>query len=170
MDPLTALLAPFIPMAMLVIAVVAFLRVRLAKLKIVLDGWSLIAVAAIASGIVCFWMQRRLGAALDWTKLALDAPAVFILAVGGTSWIQKLREKVSTQSSQVSVVSVSPPDLEALEGLFAEAKETASPVAPTEVTITTETTTTTTEAPPAEKPVLMEPGATNDAEPPPVAP
>ena len=91
MNPLVQLLDPFVPLALLVVAIVAFVRLRLEKLKVKIDGWAVVGLAAVVTFGVCLWMQGRAGGALDWMKLALDAPAVFILAVGGTSWLQKLQ-------------------------------------------------------------------------------
>lgn len=101
MTPIDQLLSPFVPQAVLVIALVAFLRYGLSKLTLRLDGWPVVGAAAVVTVLVCLWTQRRVSQAIDWTALVLDAPAVFIVAVGGTAWAQKLRsaKKSDTEDS-----------------------------------------------------------------------
>ncbi len=101
MDPLTQLLAPFVPQAMLVAALVALIRAQAAKVKVVIDGVAVLVLAAAVSPLVCAWMQQRAGG-FDWIRLALDAPAVWVLAVGGTAWVQKIG-KPSTLPNEKTV-------------------------------------------------------------------
>ena len=105
-NPLVQLLDPFVPLALLVVAIVAFVRLRLEKFKVKIDGWAVVGLAALVSVGVCFWMQRRAIGTTDWMKLALDAPAVFIIAVGGTSWLQKLqRDGAKAAADAVNVTA-----------------------------------------------------------------
>jgi len=97
MDPINQMLSPFVPQAMLVVALVAFVRYALSKRKVDLDGWPVVLLAALLSAFVCLWTQRRVGA-VDWMKLALDAPAVLILSAGGTAWAKRLRGAPKSES------------------------------------------------------------------------
>lgn len=103
---LVQLFDPFVPLSLLVVAIVAFIRSRLEKFKVKIDGWTVIGLAALVTFGVCVWMQRRVTGAVDWMRLGLDAPAVFILAVGGTSWLQKLqRDGAKAAADAVNVTA-----------------------------------------------------------------
>jgi hypothetical protein len=92
MDPILNLLLPFLPLAMVTAAVVAFVRKLFTKAdKPMIDGrLAVFALAAFVAFLVIVWAQLRAGG-LDWTRLLIDWPVVFGLAVGGTTWLQKLR-------------------------------------------------------------------------------
>lgn len=104
MDPINQMLSPFVPQAMLVVALVAFVRYGLSKRKVDLDGWPVVLLAALLSAFVCLWTQRRVGA-VDWMKLALDAPAVLILSAGGTAWAKRLRGAPKSEEEDASSVA-----------------------------------------------------------------
>lgn len=92
MDPITQFLLPFIPMGTLVVAMVALLRTRFPKI----DGKYVYVVAGLVSVSVLVWMQLRTTGnvhKIDWLQVAIDSPVVFVLSVGGTSFIQKLQER-----------------------------------------------------------------------------
>ncbi len=93
MDPILNLLLPFIPLAMMTAAVVAFVRKLFTKDgKTVIDGrLAVFSLAAFVSFLVVVWAQLRAAGGVDWTKLLIDWPVVFGLAAGGTTWLQKLR-------------------------------------------------------------------------------
>lgn len=77
---------------MVTAAVVAFIRKLFTKAdKPMIDGRpAVFALAAFVAFLVIVWAQLRAGG-LDWTRLLIDWPVVFGLAVGGTTWLQKLR-------------------------------------------------------------------------------
>lgn len=95
MDPILQLLLPFIPLAMLTAAIVAFLRKLFltSEGKPVIDGRAAVfSLALVVSGAVIVWAQLRAGGTLTWTSFVIDLPVVFGLAVGGTAWLQRLRK------------------------------------------------------------------------------
>lgn len=95
MDPTLQLLLPFLPLAMLTAAIVAFIRKLFltSEGKPVIDGRAAVfSLALVVSGAVITWAQLRAGVPLTWTSFVIDLPVVFGLAVGGTAWLQRLRK------------------------------------------------------------------------------
>jgi hypothetical protein len=93
MEPVAEILAPFVPLGLLVAALVSFVRTRLARAGVKVDGWGVVGMAAGATVAVCLWIQQRQLGAFDWRKLLIEAPAVFVLAVGGTALVKQLKEQ-----------------------------------------------------------------------------
>lgn len=110
MDPITQLLSPFIPIATIVIGLVALVRYGLSKRNLNLEGWGVVGLAAVLSVLVCLWTQRRVGA-VDWMKLALDAPAVLVLAAGGTAWAKRLTSGAAKETTATVMHTIDADDI-----------------------------------------------------------
>jgi hypothetical protein len=108
---ITTILAPFVPASMLVAALVALVRKRLAKLGVNVDGWWVLALAAVSTVAVCLWSQLRAGS-IDWTKLLVDAPAVFVLAAGGAALVTRVRDGEAPAPAAEHVVELGDADIE----------------------------------------------------------
>lgn len=94
------MLSPYFPLAMLVATLVALLRglIADAKGKTKLDGKAVVLpIVAVFAVAVCAWSQLRLDApsVLDWRKVGVDAPIVFLLAAGGATFLQRLKDRGS---------------------------------------------------------------------------
>ena len=90
MDPSAfQMLLPFLPMATLVAALVGLARDLFPRI----DGKLVLLAAAIASVLVPIWVQGRGDGPFQWGKIATDAPAIFVLAVGGTKWLQRMKDR-----------------------------------------------------------------------------
>lgn len=94
------MLSPYFPLAMLVATLVALLRglIADAKGKTKLDGKAVVLpIVAVFAVAVCAWSQLRLDApsVLDWRKVGVDAPIVFLLAAGGATFLQRLKDRSS---------------------------------------------------------------------------
>lgn len=97
-DQIIQILTPFLPMAAFAAAVVAIVRDLWPKKpdgSVGVDGRAVVALAAVASVVVVVWAQARTGS-VQWLRVLTDAPPTFFLAVGGTKWFQRLRDRSST--------------------------------------------------------------------------
>ena len=103
------ILLPFLPMATLVVAVVSLLRDAFPRI----DGWRVLLVAAFAAVAVPLWLQLRGTAPINWRTLATDAPAIWILAVGGTKWIQRIRDRAKLPPKDEEESLLAPADRKA---------------------------------------------------------
>lgn len=111
------MLSPYFPLAMLVATLVALLRGLLsdAKGKTKLDGKAVVLpIVAVLAVAVCAWSQLRLDApsVLDWRKIGVDAPIVFVLAAGGATFLQRLKDRgllALTGEVAVAELKESPP-------------------------------------------------------------
>lgn len=109
MEPeLQTLFLPFVPMATLVAALVSLIREAFPKI----DGWRVLAVAAVAALLVPLWMQARKGGDLHWQPIFMDAPVIWAIAVGGTKWIQRMRDRPKKPAEQSDVSPTLPPVLQ----------------------------------------------------------
>lgn len=122
MEPdLQTILLPFVPMATLVAALVSLLREAFPKI----DGWRVFVAAAVAALLVPLWMQARKGGTLHWEPIAMDAPVIWALAVGGTKWIQRMRDRPKKPEEPGEVSPTLPPVLQS-----ADPDATPLPVSP----------------------------------------
>lgn len=104
-DPnLASFLAPFLPMATLVVALVGLVREAFPKV----DGKLVLAVAAVAAVLVPVWAQLRGHPPMDWIKVAVDAPVLFIMAAGGTKWLQRLQDRKAAIEAAAAAAPVVP--------------------------------------------------------------
>lgn len=92
------MLSPYLPLAMLAASMVALLRglITDAKGKSRLDGKAVVLpIVAVVAVAVCAWSQLRteFPSVLDWRKVGADAPVVFILAAGGATFLQRLKDR-----------------------------------------------------------------------------
>jgi hypothetical protein len=103
MDPFSQYLSPFLPLAFLVAAVVAFVREMsattdpLTKTKrLRIDGKArVLPLVAVISLFVVVWSQYHASptSPLNWLRIAGETPAVFFLAAGGSSFVQRLKDR-----------------------------------------------------------------------------
>lgn len=103
-------LSPYLPLALLVATVVALLRGLLSDAKGVskLNGKAVVLpiVAFFSIGVVA-WSQLHTG--VVWSKVAMDAPIVFILAAGGATFLQRLKDRGALMlTGEVADMKVSP--------------------------------------------------------------
>ena len=103
MDPISQYLSPFLPLAFLVAAVVAFVRElfttadpKTKEKKLLIDGKARVLplVGLISFGVVV-WSQYHANptSPLNWMRVASETPAVFFLAAGGSTFIQRLHDR-----------------------------------------------------------------------------
>lgn len=103
MDPFSQYLSPFLPLAFLVAAVVAFVREMSATTdpqtktkRLRIDGKArVLPLVAVISLFVVVWSQYHASptSPLNWLRIAGETPAVFFLAAGGSSFIQRLKDR-----------------------------------------------------------------------------
>ena len=106
-------LSPYLPLALLVATVVALLLGLLSttvdgKTVSKLDGKAVVLpiVAFFSIGVVA-WSQLHTG--VVWSKVAMDAPIVFILAAGGATFLQRLKDRGSLMlTGEVADMKASP--------------------------------------------------------------
>lgn len=142
-------LSPYLPLALLVATVVALLRGLLSttvdgKTVSKLDGKAVVLpiVAVFSIGVVA-WSQLHTG--VVWSKVAMDAPIVFILAAGGATFLQRLKDRgalmltgeVADMKASPEIVSAS--DIVAMMQAFQKAAgATTSSTSQTTITGTVE--------------------------------
>lgn len=105
MDPaLSAILSPFLPMATIVVALVGLLR----EAWPTIDGKRVLLAAAVASVLVTMWSQLRSGPPMDWLKVIVDAPIIFIISAGGTKVVQRLQDRKAKADAEAAAAPVAP--------------------------------------------------------------
>lgn len=103
-------LSPYLPLALLVATLVALLRGLLSKDGVSkLDGKAIVLpIVLVVSFIVVVWSQLHAG--LVWSKVAFDTPIVFVLAAGGATFLQRLKDRgVLALTGEVSELKMGPP-------------------------------------------------------------
>lgn len=104
MDPISLYLTPFLPISFLVAAIVAFVRELFTKTDPKtgeradrIDGKARVLplVALVSFGVVV-WLQYRAnpGVLFNWIHIAGETAAVFFLAAGGTTFVQRIKDRL----------------------------------------------------------------------------
>lgn len=104
MDPISLYLTPFLPISFLVAAIVAFVRELFTKTDPKtgeradrIDGKARVLplVALVSLGVVV-WLQYRAnpGVLFNWIHIAGETAAVFFLAAGGTTFVQRIKDRL----------------------------------------------------------------------------
>jgi len=103
-------LSPYLPLALMVATLVALLRGLFSKDGVSkLDGKAVVLpiVLVVSFGVVV-WSQLHTG--LVWSKVALDTPIVFVLAAGGATFLQRLKDRgLLALTGEVAEMRLSPP-------------------------------------------------------------
>lgn len=151
-------LSPYLPLALMVATLVALLRGLLSKDGVSkLDGKAIVLpIVLVVSFIVVVWSQLHAG--LVWSKVAFDTPIVFVLAAGGATFLQRLKDRgVLALTGEVSDLKMGPPAgtisvTEIADMLKAIEKATGSTT--TTTTTSHATITGTVEVPPLDPPAV----------------
>lgn len=129
--------APYIPAAFAVVTIVALLRGILtdSQGKTLIDGKKVVLplVALVALGVAVF-AQFKAAGVIQWSHAAMDAAAVFILAAGGSTFIQRVKDRVIPLDGTVDLIDSGPPLAEAVAKL-SEAATALKVATPTPVIV-----------------------------------
>jgi len=127
---------PYLPAAVTTVTIVALLRGIFSKDgKTLIDGKKIVlpVAALVAVGVAIFGQYKAIGI-ITWTHVVMDAGAIFILAVGGTTFIQRVKDRlIPLDGASIDLIDTGAPLVDALAKLNATMANMKTGVTPVEI-------------------------------------